>query len=202
MYRSISTLFLLLASAASWGQATIGFDLSGGDTFTTGETVTLNLDGSGWTSQNLAGGGLDLVISNSSVFTLESVTVNTSVFDVPFGNCGPSGACASTASGATNIDFGAFLNPAATGTFDIASFQFLASTTGTASLDLSADCSCNFSNAAGTQLVQGVDFNLQNANVTVAPAMVAPVPEPPVVWLLASAAAVGFLMRRRLAARI
>lgn len=174
MYRSITTLVLLLASAHSWGQANIGFDLSGGSTFTSGATVSLNLVGSGWTAQDLAGGGLNLLISDSSVFTLESATINTAVFDVPFGGCGTTGSCAISPSGATNIDFGAFFNPAATGTFDIGSFTFLAATTGTANLNWSADCACNFSNSSGTQLNQGTDFNLQNSTVSVTAGVAAP----------------------------
>jgi hypothetical protein len=174
MHRLIATLTLLLASAYSWGQATIGFDLSAGDTFTAGQTVTLDLVGNGWTAQDLAGGGLDLVVSDSSVFSLQSVTVDTSVFDVPFGNCDPSGNCAASPSGATSIDFGTFLNSAPSGTFDIASFTFLALNTGTANLDFSADCACSFSNSLGTQLIQGVDFNLQNASVSVVSPTAAP----------------------------
>lgn len=179
MHRSITTLGLLLASAYSWGQANIALDLSGGNTFTAGQTVSLNLVGSGWTSQNLAGGGLDLVISNSSVFTLESATINTSLFDfnnlVPFGNCAAGGSCAVTPSSATNMDFAVFNNSAPTGgPFEIASFTFLAASTGTADLNLSADCACNFSNSLGTQLVQGVDYILGNAAVSVTSAVAAP----------------------------
>lgn len=178
MYRSITALLLLLASAYSWGQANIEFDLSGGNTFAAGDTVSLNLVGSGWTSQDLAGGGLDFLISNSSVFTLESATINTSVFDVPSGGCMATGNCAVSPSGATSIDFGAFFNPAATGTFDIARFTFLAADTGTADLNLSADCACNFSNSLGAQLIQGADFNLQNATVSVTSAVAAPEIDP------------------------
>jgi len=178
MHRSIPLLaLLLLASVQSWGQATIGFDLTGGSTFTVGQTVTLDLLGTGWTAQDLAGGGLDLVISDSSVFSLQSVTVDTSVFDVPFGNCSLSGNCAAGPSGATNIDFGTFLNSAPTGTFDIASFTFAALSTGNSDLSLSADCACSFSNSLGVQLIQGTDFNLQNASVSVV-ATAAPEIEP------------------------
>ena len=172
--RSIATLAFLLLSAQSWSQATIGFDLTGGDTFSAGQTVTLDLVGNGWTAQDLAGGGLDLLVSNSSVFALQSVAINTSVFDVPFGNCDSGGNCAANASGATSIDFGAFLNTAPTGTFDIATFTFVATSPGTSDLDLSADCACSFSNSQGTQLVEGTDFTLQNASVSVVSAIAAP----------------------------
>ncbi len=83
MYRSITALFLSLASMSSWGQATVGFDLSAGSTFNTGETVTLNLVGNNWTDA-LGGGGVNFSF-NSSVLELESVTINTSVFDLPQG---------------------------------------------------------------------------------------------------------------------
>ena len=41
MYRLITALFLGLASMSSWGQATVGFDLSGGSTFSTGGDTDL-----------------------------------------------------------------------------------------------------------------------------------------------------------------
>ena len=85
MYRSITALLLGLASMSSWGQATVGFDLSGGNAFSTGQTVTLNLVGNNWTDA-LGGGGVNFSF-DSSVLELESVTINTSVFDLPQGAC-------------------------------------------------------------------------------------------------------------------
>jgi hypothetical protein len=180
MYRSITALFLILASMSSWGQATVGFDLSGGSTFSTGETVTLNLVGNNWTDA-LGGGGVNFSF-NSSVLELESVTINTSVFDLPQGACDmTTGACTTTGSGpglVTNIGFSTFFNPSPTGTFDIASFQFLAESTGASNLGLSAGCcGLGFTDAAGNALTAGVDFSFLSQSVSVSPAVVTPVPE-------------------------
>ncbi len=182
MYRSITALFLSLASMSSWGQATVGFDLSGGSTVTTGETVTLNLVGNNWTDA-LGGGGVNLSF-NSSVLDLESVTINTSVFDLPQGACDmTSGVCTTTGSGpglVTNIGFSTFLNPSPTGTFDIASFQFLVegAVGSSSNLSLSAGCcGLGFTDPAGNALTAGVDFSFLSQSVSVSPAIVTPVPE-------------------------
>lgn len=185
MYRSITALALAFASASAWSQ-TVGFDLTGGTaTETAGATFTLDLQGNGWSASNgLEGGGVDLSY-NASVLTLESVTINTSIFDnlgFPIGNCDP-GNCAaaippSTSNGnvlATGIDFFAFANPAATGDFQIASFQFVANTTGTTNLGLSVDCcAAPFTNAAGMT----PDFSFQTASVSVTSAVAAPEIDP------------------------
>ena len=119
-YRSpITALALTLASASAWSQ-TIGFDLTGGTTTeAAGTTFTLDLQGNGWSAADgLEGGGVDLSY-NASVLTLESVTIDTSIFDnagLPIGNCDPAncagrGKTFSTSTGnvlAQGIDFFAF----------------------------------------------------------------------------------------------
>jgi hypothetical protein len=148
MYRSIAALTLVLTSASALSQ-TVGFDLPGGTTTVAdGSTFTLDLQGSGWTN-GLVAGGVDLSY-NSSVLTLESVTINTNVFDnagLPIGNCDPANCAAALPAGTTSgnvlvsgIDFATFFNPAATGNFEIASFQFVADKTGSTNLGLSVDC--------------------------------------------------------------
>jgi hypothetical protein len=185
MYRSFTALALALASASAWSQ-TIGFDLPGGTTTeTAGSTFTLDLQGNDWsTSNGLEGGGVDLSY-NASVLTLESVTINTSIFDnlgFPIGNCDPANCAAavppSTSTGnvlATGIDFFACINPPASGDFQIASFQFVANATGTTNLGLSVDCcEAPFTNAQGMT----PDFTFQTASVSVTAAAQAPEIDP------------------------
>ncbi len=185
MYRSIAALALTLASATAWSQ-TIGFDLPGGAaTETAGTTFTLELQGNGWSAANgLEGGGVDLSY-NASVLTLESVTINTSIFDnlgFPIGNCDPANCAAavplSTSTGnvlASGIDFFAFANPPASGDFQIATFQFVATATGATNLGLSVDCcEAPFTNAAGMT----PDFAFQTASVSVTSAVAAPEVDP------------------------
>jgi len=177
MYRSITALALVFASASALGQQTIGFGLPGGtDTVAVGSTFTLDLQGNNWTDA-LEGGGVDLSY-NSSVLTLESVTIDTNVFDLPLGNCDATGNCAaalppSTSSGnvlVSGIDFFAFLNPAATGNFNIASFQFVADATGSTNLGLSVDCcEAPFTNAAG--VTPAFSFQADSVSVTAASAV-------------------------------
>jgi hypothetical protein len=154
MYRSIAALTLVLASASAWSQ-TIGFDLPGGTTtVAAGSTFTLDLQGTGWTD-GLVTGGIDLTF-NSSVLTLESVTIDASNFEIPTGGCNPGPSCtlpSTTSSGFVNgIDFFTLAATPPSGTFDIASFQFVANETGTSGLALNADdcfCSGPFVDGAG-----------------------------------------------------
>ena len=179
MYRSITALALTLASACAWSQ-TVGFDLPGGTTTVTdGTTFTLDLQGTGWDADGgLLAGGVDLSY-NSSILTLESVTINTSVFDnagFPIGNCDPANCAAAlpptTSAGnvlVTGIDFATFFNPAATGTFDIATFQFVADATGTTNLGLSVDC-CAAPFVTSTANAVTPEFSAASVTVTAATA--------------------------------
>jgi len=180
MYRSITALFLVLTSMSSWGQPSVGFDLTG-VTFTTGSTVSLTLVGSNFTN-GLLGGGVDLQF-NSAVMDLESVSVNSSVFDQTPGN-GFSPVVITNTGGvdstATGVDFAAFINPTPVGTFDIASFQFLVegSVGSSTNLTLSADC-CGFAFTDGSfnTLTPNVDFSIGTQSVSVSAVTVTSVPE-------------------------
>jgi hypothetical protein len=181
MYRSITALVLGLASLSSWSQPTVEFDLSAGSTFATGSTVTLTLVGSDFTN-GLIGGGVDLQF-NSAVMNLESVSVNSSVFDQTPGNGFLPAVITNTGgvdSTATGIDFAAFFNPTPVGTFDIASFQFLVegSVGSSTNLTLSADC-CGFAFTDGSfnTLTPTVDFSIGTQSVSVSAASVTSVPE-------------------------
>jgi hypothetical protein len=194
MHRCVTGLFLVAVAGSAWGQ-TLGFDLSGGDTFTPGQVFTLTLDANNFT-QGLTGGGVDLQF-NSAVLSLQSVAVN-SAFDVAPSSGGlPPVQIDNTAGTATGVDFFAALNPSLTGnSIEIATFQFVADAAGASDLILSADSSFGpFYDANLNQINPGVDFNFATSSVSVA-SMVAPVPEPPTLWLLAGAALIGLLMRR------
>jgi hypothetical protein len=184
MHRLITTLVLLLTSAYSWGQATVGFGASSFTFTPAGEVETLELQGSGWNSDDLVGGGVDLTISNTSALTLQSVTIDPTVFDL---NCFNPGSCASSSSGVINLQFNQlFDNPAGgpgtTGAFNIAAFSFLVTNSNACTtanpcitdLNLSTGCDCNaFTDSAGNSPT----FNFQDATVTVESGVVASVPE-------------------------
>jgi hypothetical protein len=158
--------------------------------------VTLDLQGSNWT-QPLDGGGLDLSF-NPAVLSLQSVTVNTDVFDLSLLSPLPAPAVDNSAGTATGIDFFTLLNASPTGNFDIASLTFVTRGIGAADLNLSEDAiglTSTDANYNVTSLVAGTDFQFQTANVTVSN-MVAPVPEPPTYWLLIVATLVGFSVRQ------
>ncbi len=182
MFRPMTALTLLLASASALAQ-TVGFNLPGGAaTVADGSTFTLDLQGTGWVN-GLAAGGVDLSY-NASVLTLESVTIDTNVFDnagLPIGNCDPTNCAAALPPSAstgnvlvTGIDFATFFNSAPTGTVDIASFQFLANTTGSTNLGLSVDC-CAAPFVSNAGLVTPV---FQPATVSVTSALAAPEIDP------------------------
>jgi len=181
MYRSITALFLVLTSMSSWGQPSVGFDLTG-VTFTTGSTVSLTLVGSNFTN-GLLGGGVDLQF-NSAVMNLESVSVISTVFDQTPGNGFIPPVVITNTGGpdstATGVDFAAFLNSTPVGTFDIATFQFLVegSAGSSSNLTLSADC-CGFAftDGSGTTLTAITDFSIGTQSILVSPAIVTPVPE-------------------------
>jgi hypothetical protein len=191
MYRYITGLFLVAITGSACGQ-TIGFDLSGGSTFAPGQVVTLTLDAFNFT-RGLTGGGVDLQF-NSAVLSLQSVAIN-SAFDVAPKSGGlPAVQIHNTGGIATGIDFFATLNPALTGSIiGIATFQFVVKAAGASDLVLSADTPFGpFYDASLLQLNPGTDFNFATSRVSV----VAPVPEPPTLWLLAGAALTGLSMRR------
>ncbi len=208
MRRSITALFLFFTSMSSWAQATVGFDLSGGSTFTTGSTVNLILMGTNFSTgsegvgaNGLEAGGVDLSF-NSAVLNLESVSFS-STFDLTAGNglqpvvinnSGPG-------SSVTGVDFFAFVNTPPTGTFEIATFSFLAEGPGSTALSLTGDpLFAPFLDGNSNQINQYADYNLLNANVSVS-SLVAPTPEPPTLWLLAGAALIGLCVSRRMATR-
>jgi PEP-CTERM motif-containing protein len=197
MYRYVTGLLLVAVAGSAWGQ-TLGFDLSGGNTFTAGQVFTLTLDANNFT-QGLTGGGVDLQF-NSAVLSLQSVAVNTA-FDVAPSSGGlPAVQINNTTGTATGVDFFAALNPSLTGnTIGIATFQFVADAAGAGNLILSADSSFGpFYDANLNQINPGTDFNFATSSVSVT-SVVAPVPEPPTFWLLAGAALAGLSIRRWIA---
>lgn len=193
MNRTIMAALLLCASAASWGGvASVGFDESGGSTFAPGQVFTLELEGMDF-SQALDGGGIDLAF-NASVLQLESVTVDEQVFDFADSD----GTIDNTGGTAEDVLFNAFFDPSPSGTFDIASFQFVAENAGISDLALSVSALNPFS-SGGVQLNAGAggDFVFQSGSVSVqSQSIIPPVPEPPTVWLLVTAALIGLAVAR------
>jgi hypothetical protein len=201
MRRGILTFILLMASGGAALAQSVGFDLSGGTSFSTGEVVDLTVVANGF-SNGLSIGGLNLQF-DSSVLTLQSVSI-----DAAFDQSSTSGAYAppsidNVAGNVTGVDFAAILNLPPTGsTIDIATFQFIAGGPGTSSLSLSNDDAfgTSYFDGAYNPLNPGVDFQFASSSVSVS-SMVAPVPEPPTAVLLAAAALFGFsaraVLRRR-----
>jgi hypothetical protein len=196
----ICSIGLIGASGSALGQ-TIGFDLSGGSTFTTGEVVDLTVVANGF-SNGLSIGGLDLQF-NSQVLNLQSVSIN-SAFDDNSTNGGFTAPVIDNVGGnVTGVDFAAVINTPPTGNaIDLATFQFIAEAPGTSSLALSNDSAfgTSFFDGAYNALTPGVDFQFTNSNVTVT-SMVAGVPEPPIAWLLAGAMLIGLTARSVLRGR-
>jgi hypothetical protein len=199
MRRGILTFILLMASGgAAWAQS-VGFDLSGGSSFSTGEVVDLTVVASGF-SNGLSIGGLNLQF-DSSVLTLQSVSID-AAFDVSSTNGAFAPPSIDNVSGnVTGVDFASTMPPTGS-TIDIATFQFIAAGPGTSNLSLSNDAAfgTSYFDGAYNALNPGVDFQFASSNVSVS-SMVAPVPEPPTAVLLAAAALLGFsaraVLRRR-----
>jgi PEP-CTERM motif len=201
MKRIIFGLGLVAISASSWGQATIELDSPSGTTFAPNQVITLDLVGNNWTVP-LDGGGVDLSF-NPSVLSLQSVTVNTDVFD--YGLYAPLEPTIDNAAGsATGIDFFTLLNNDPTGNFDVATVTFLTQGAGSANLSLGENVigfSSTDSNFNVSSLAAGRDFIFQTAGVSVT-SMVAAVPEPSTFWLLAAASLAALSMRRRILKRM
>lgn len=162
---------LLLASIApSAFSQTVGFDLSGGSSFTVGQVFDLTLEASALPN-GLTGGGIDLQF-NSAVLNLQSVAVN-SAFDYQ-----SSGTIDNVGGTAAGVDFFAALNPALTGsTIPIATFQFVAEGSGSSGLSLSLDSIFGpFIDGGLNPINAGTDFIFATSTVSVAP-VVSSVPE-------------------------
>jgi hypothetical protein len=156
---AIALLLMSAAAPAAFGQ-TVGFDLSGGTTFTPGEVVDLTVEANDLPN-GLTGGSLDLQF-NSTVLNLQSVTFNAG-FDVYSGDANgtPPVQIDNTAGTASGLDFFAALNPSLTGDrIDIATFQFVAEGAGTSSLSLGVDSIFGpFYDGNIDQINPGTDFN-------------------------------------------
>jgi hypothetical protein len=159
MNRYAFALLLISAAPAAFGQ-TVGFDLSGGSTFTVGQVVDLTVDANDLPN-GLTGGSLDLQF-NSAVLNLQSVTFNPG-FDVYSGDANgtPPVQIDNTAGTANGLDFFAALNPSLSGnSIDIATFQFVAEGTGTSGLALGVDSVFGpFYDGNLDQINPGIDFN-------------------------------------------
>jgi hypothetical protein len=159
MNRYAIALLVMSAAPSAFGQ-TVGFDLSGGNSFTVGQVVDLTVDANDFPN-GLTGGSLDLQF-NSAVLNLESVTFNPG-FDVYSGdtNGTPPVQIDNTAGTANGLDFFAALNPSLNGnSIDIATFQFVAEGTGTSSLTLGVDSIFGpFYDGNLNQINAGTDFN-------------------------------------------
>jgi hypothetical protein len=187
-----TAVLFLVASAPSWAQVTtVELDsATPTTTFSTGQSVVLDLNASNFAE--LDGGGVDINF-DPSVLTLQSVSVNTALFDfVPFDS---NGTIDNTAGSLTGVDFFALLNNPS-GDFTIATLDFVAKSTGSADLSLSVDPLNPFA-SFGNQLNPGTDFFFQTANISVSN-LVAPVPEPSTFWLIAVAGLVMLSLRKRL----
>ena len=194
MIKTATAILLAAGSAAAWGQATIDLDSPSGNTLTTGQVVTLDLSGNNW-SVPLDGGALDLSF-NPAVLSLQSVTIDTTVFDLASIIPLPNATIDNTAGTATGIEFFTLFNTAQ-GNFHIADLTFVADGPGSANLGLSENAAIGLA-SLGSPLTAGVDFSFATADLKVTSGMVGPVPEPPTIWLMAGAALLAFAMRGRL----
>jgi hypothetical protein len=178
MNRYAIALLLISAAPLAFGQ-TVGFDLTGGNTFTVGEVVDLTIDANNLPN-GLTGGSLDVQF-NSAVLNLQSVTFNPG-FDVYSGDANgtPPVQIDNTAGTASGLDFFAALNPALTGnSIDIATFQFVAEGPGTSSLTLGVDSTFGpFYDGNVNQINPGTDFNfIAGQTVSVSSSVVTAAPE-------------------------
>jgi hypothetical protein len=162
MNRYAIMLMLLSAAPSAYAQ-TVGFDLSGGNSFTVGEVVDLTVDANNFPN-GLTGGSLDLQF-NSAGLNLQSVTLNPG-FDVYPGDAygTPPVEIDNTAGTATGVEFFAALYPPLTGnSIDIATFQFVADATGTSGLTLNVDPAdgafFDGTSPLPVQMNPGTDFN-------------------------------------------
>jgi len=210
MYRSIPALLLMFASTMAWAQVNqIGFDLSGGSTFSIGQAVDLTLQGTNWTTDNLEAGGVTLNF-NSSVLQLTSISLvslaNGVGFDYDPGLSpsdpnfpGDGNDQINNVTGTATQEFFALVDTPPGDSplpFSIATFAFTVVGAGTSALSLSAD-PIGFSDAAGN--TPAVSFAADSVSV---PGVVSPVPEPPTLLLLGAIAISSLFIRRRLAARL
>jgi hypothetical protein len=179
MYRYAIMLLLLSAAPSAYSQ-TVGFDLSGGNSFTVGQVVDLTVDAYNLPN-GLTGGSLDLQF-NAAVLDLQSVSINPA-FDVYSGDANgtPPVQIDNTAGTANGVDFFAALNPSLTGnSIDIATFQFVAEGTGTSGLTLAVDSVLGpFFDGNLNEINAGTDFTfLSGQSVSVGSAVAAPEIDP------------------------
>jgi hypothetical protein len=202
----MTALALFLSSSFAMAQVDqIGFDLSGAGNFSVGQAVDLTLQGTNWTSDTLEGGGVTLNF-NSAVLKLDSITLNGANYDLDPGlsatdpvNPGDGNDKIDNVNGTATQEFFALLDNASGGSalpFSIATYAFTVVGSGKSALTLSAD-PIGFADAVGNPPV----VNFAAESISVSGGVVAPVPEPPTLWLLTAGAIVGLFVRRRRAGR-
>jgi len=202
MLRSITALLLVACSTYASAQVDeIGFDLSGGTSFSIGQSFDLTLQGSNWTGDTLDAGGVTLNF-NASVLQLNSITLDAANYDYDPGlaptdpvNPGDGDDTIDNISGTATQEFFALADDPSGGSalpFAIATYAFTVVGSGNSALSLSAD-PIGFADGVGD--VPAVNFAADS--ISASGGVIAPVPEPPTLWLLAAAAVAGAVARRR-----
>jgi hypothetical protein len=125
MLRALGVAALIFSIRGVALAATVSFNPDSRDVMA-GDTFTVDIVGSDFTG--LSGGAIDLGF-DSALLTVESVTVNSSVFDFL-----PDGGGPAVDNSWPNIAFDTFVNEPATGAFTIATITLISDAEGTASL--------------------------------------------------------------------
>jgi hypothetical protein len=149
----------------------------------------------------LDAGGVTLNF-NASVLQLNSITLDAANYDYDPGlaptdpvNPGDGDDEIDNLTGSATQEFFALLDDPSGGSalpFAIATFAFTVVGSGNSALSLAAD-PIGFADGGGN--VPAVNFAADS--ISASGGVIAPVPEPPTVWLLAAAAAAGLIARRR-----
>jgi len=171
MKNSSKFIFSLILLCGQASAATIGWSTAP-STINVNDTFSLNITGSGFTS-NVDGGGVNISF-DSSVLSVVSVSIDETVWD--FGGAGISTGATDNLAG--TID-GIMVNTYGTvnGSFDVATILFQAIGSGSSALTLS-EYALNPWASGGVLL----NPDMVNSSVTV----ISSVPVPTAVWLLGS----------------